>query len=416
MKLTPEDPRLSAWLLGELPAAEAAAVERAVAADPALRLSVEELRRVVRRLEGALATPATGLRPSQREAVLKASRHADAAGKLVEFESAKRGLRPWLATAGAAAAVVLALGVASKVGAPRKPLAGSAGETSEIALLPLPGPQASGGSATAAAGATDTAEAARAGELEKAPARFLENVARELGKNPLPDPSRLPAVKPLPPLQSASGDIALPVLVGRASFGWTRGWIRERAALPPAEAVRLEELVNEFPLPVTESADRVAHEIMTAPCAWNSRAVLVAATLRAPAGREAEVVWSFEPAPGTRSRVIASPGSGTARLPDRLPAGHSATVLLEIEPVDGSERLGVLKIDADGQFSGHILSRPDGAAAAPVRRLELVAAFGLWLRQEGVDRAVLERLLAREPDGDLARLVRQALDIAAAGR
>ena len=42
MKLHPEDPRLTAYLLGELPADEATAVEHAIAADPALQLAIKD--------------------------------------------------------------------------------------------------------------------------------------------------------------------------------------------------------------------------------------------------------------------------------------------------------------------------------------------------------------------------------------
>ena len=42
MKLNPDDPRLSSYLLGELAPGEAAEVERALAADPALRVAVDQ--------------------------------------------------------------------------------------------------------------------------------------------------------------------------------------------------------------------------------------------------------------------------------------------------------------------------------------------------------------------------------------
>ena len=420
MKLTPEDPRLSAYLLGELPPAEAAAVERAISADPALRLSFGDLKKVASFLEGSLSSTPPGLRPAQREAILKAGRHADSEGKVVEFASAKRGARPWLATFGAAAAVVLAVTVASKVAGPGKRVAGADEVATEISLLPLPGPRGEGGSTTAGGGETGRVDASQAKQLQDNPAAFLETVSRQLSHNPLPDPDRLPALKPLPPLASAL-EIDLPVLVGHASYGWVRGWIRDRAALPPRQAVRIEELVNTFPLPV-EPLEIVASRIETAACPWNPETVLVAATLHGPKGKETPTTWSFEAAEGTRLRMLASAGSSTAKLPDRLPGGRTTTVLLEVEPAAGSERLGVLKLDAAGDFSGHVVSSPAGAVSPAMRQLGLVAAFGIWLRGEGIDSATLERILREsgsdEDPGraDTRRLVRQALDVAAAGR
>lgn len=420
MKLTPDDPRLSAYLLGELPPAEAAAIERAIAADPALKLSFGDLKKVASFLEGALSTSAPGLRPAQREAILKAGRHADSEGKVVEFASAKRGARPWLATFGAAAAVVLAVTVASKIAGPDKRVAGGGKVATEISLLPLPGPRGSGETAAAGGGKTGSVEISQSEQLRNSPAAFLENVSRQLSHDPLPDPDRLPTLKPLPPLASAL-EIELPVLIGHASYGWVRGWVRDRAVLPPKQAVRIEELVNTFPLPV-EPLETAASRIETAACPWNPETVLVAATLRGPRGVEIPVTWSFEAAEGTRVRMLASTGSGAAKLPDRLPGGRTTTVLLEVEPAEGSERLGVLKLDAAGDFSGHVVDSPAGTVSPAMRQLGLVAAFGMWLREEGIDSVKLERILREsgsdEDPGraDTRRLVRQALDIAAAGR
>ena len=425
MKISSDDPRLSAYLLGELPAAEASAVEHAVAADPALKLSLDDLRRVASLLEGTLSTAAPALRPGQREAVLRAVRHAEMEGKVVEFASARRGLRPWLTVAGAAAAVVLAVTLASKVSGPRKSGGDGAGGAVEVALLPMPGPSGESGDATAAGGGSSTsASAARTTqheELQKNPGDFLDKVSRQLTHDPLPDPARLPALKPLPPLQS-SGEVDLPVIIGQASYGWVRGWIRDKAALPPKDAVRLEELVNTFPLPPAEESSAGPVIIETAACPWNPGSVLVAATLRGAAESDTAVSWSFEPAEGVRVRMIASPGSSAGRLPDRLPRGRAATVLLEVAPAAGSDRLGVLKLDVDGEFSGRILQKPAGGASPAMRQLGLVAGFGMWLRGEGIDAAGMEEILkdagSDEDPGraDSRRLVRQALDVAAGGR
>lgn len=422
MKISHDDPRLSAFLLGELPAAEAAAVEHAVAADPALRLSLEELRRVASLLEGTLSTAPPALRHGQREAVLRAVRHADTDGKVVELASAKRGMKPWLSVIGAAAAVVLAVTLASKMSGPRKPGGQGGGGAVELALLPMPAPAVDGGGAATPGGGASTASVrtTQQEELQKDPGGFLDEVSRQLTRNPLPDPARLPALKPLPPLQS-SGEVSLPVVVGHASYGWVRGWIRDRAALPPKDAVRLEELVNTFPLEAdADKADPL--RIGTAACPWNPGAVLVAATLRAPGDRDASVNWSFEPAEGSRIRLIASPGSSAGRLPDRLPAGRPVTVLLEVVPAAGADRAGVLKFEIDGEFSGRIIGLPDQPPSPAMRQLGLMAAFGMWLRGEGPDAPAMESILSAagtdsDPGrSDSRRLVRQALDVAAGGR
>jgi hypothetical protein len=422
MKISSDDPRLSAYLLGELSAAEASVVEHAVAADPALRLSLDELRRVASLMEGTLSTAALTLRPGQREAVLRAVRHVELEGKVVEIASARRSFRPWLTVVGAAAAVVLAVTLASKISGSGKSGGQGVAGAVELALLPMPGPPGRSADAVAPGGGSPTAAArtTQSDELQKNPGDFLDKVSRQLTRDPLPDPARLPALKPLPPLQSA-GEIELPVIIGQASYGWVRGWIRDKAALPPKDAVRLEELVNTFPLPPLEES-AAGPVIETAACPWNAGSVLVAATLRGAAGADTAVNWSFEPAEGVRVRMIASPGSSAGRLPDRLPGGRAATVLLEVAPAAGSDRLGVLKLDVDGEFSGRIVEGSAREASPAMRQLGLVAGFGMWLRGEGVDTAGLGEILkgagSEEDPGraDSRRLVRQALDIAAGGR
>jgi ribosomal protein L12E/L44/L45/RPP1/RPP2 len=294
----------------------------------------------------------------------------------------------------------------------------AAGDGVEISLLPMPGVEAA--AAPAAAAGAGSAVSADGAELRKNPGGYLERMSREIARAPLPDPARLPALKPLPAL-SGGGEIELPVLVGQASYGWVRGWVRERAALPPANAVRLEELVNAFPLPVAVERG-IASSIQSAACPWNPSTFLVAATLVAPAGSETPVKWSFEAAEGARIRLIASPGSGARPLPDRLPGARPVTVLIEVAPAAGGERLGVLKLDAAGEFSGRIVERPDAAASPAMRQLGLVAAFGLWLRGEEVSASTLEAVLAgagvdEDPGrADTRRLVREALDLAAPRR
>jgi Ca-activated chloride channel family protein len=57
-RLTPDDPRLTAYALGELSGDERAAVEAAFRRDPALRAAVEEIRLLASQIEGALAADA----------------------------------------------------------------------------------------------------------------------------------------------------------------------------------------------------------------------------------------------------------------------------------------------------------------------------------------------------------------------
>ncbi len=79
MNLNPDSPEITAYALGELPAAEMEAVAALVASDPALQAEVEAIRACARSLEAELAAePAAALSESQRSEI------EDAAGRWAE--------------------------------------------------------------------------------------------------------------------------------------------------------------------------------------------------------------------------------------------------------------------------------------------------------------------------------------------
>src|SRR6185503_1606721 len=70
MKLNPEDPRLTAYALGELPEDERAAVEAELQQSPECRAAVEEIWRAAKALSDELAAePCPGLSPAQKQAI-----------------------------------------------------------------------------------------------------------------------------------------------------------------------------------------------------------------------------------------------------------------------------------------------------------------------------------------------------------
>ena len=97
MSLTPEDPRLTAYALGELPEAQRAEVEAELARSPQARRAVEEIRRVGEELRKELSSePAPSLSDGQRLAVA-----AEAAkDKPPPHQTSRRSRRPAAAGAG----------------------------------------------------------------------------------------------------------------------------------------------------------------------------------------------------------------------------------------------------------------------------------------------------------------------------
>ncbi|WP_367872151.1 von Willebrand factor type A domain-containing protein [Luteolibacter sp. Populi] len=404
MNLLPDDPRLSAWVLGELPPDEAVAIGRAVANDPALLAQTEELRGMSEFLTTSLA--ASALRPDQREAVRRAGRAP--AANVVEFPAPRKASRRvWPLVLGAAAAIVFGayLNFRPQGGERAVPVTGDAG--SETILQPYPGPRIT------------TVPPADRTKPARDPGPVLDHMARDLAQaHALPEPSQLPATIPLPAMRS-DAEIDLPVLVGRASYDWVRGWIREKGQLPPKDAVRIEELANAFPLPAAEETRefaglKIACLSMASP--WSGAGRLVGVQIANESGQSRQVQWSFSPAAGARQggvRVLASTG-GSGDRAATLPAGRRTLVLIEL--ASASDDAGDLVVSSSGRSKRFPANESKDPA---LQQAGLVAAFGIWLRGEGIDDSRLTQILATaEKDNnpawtDSRKLVREALDIAA---
>jgi len=95
MKLNPEDPRLTAYALGELEPGERATLEAELQQDPAGREAVEEIRQAAGLLSRELAAePCPELLPQQREKIDARLEPAN----VIPFPR-----RPWFGTVGIAA-------------------------------------------------------------------------------------------------------------------------------------------------------------------------------------------------------------------------------------------------------------------------------------------------------------------------
>ena len=78
MKTKLDDPQWTAWLLGELGSQEAAEMERAVAADPALQMAAREQQEFLSQLTTLMGGEVQSLEARQRDAILRSARNQDA--------------------------------------------------------------------------------------------------------------------------------------------------------------------------------------------------------------------------------------------------------------------------------------------------------------------------------------------------
>ena len=160
-----DDPRLTAYALDALDAADRAAVEAALAADPALRALVDETRAAAATLSAALPRDGASLTALQRQAILL--RGTARPARL-------RRWTPFMLGSSAAAAVLLAIGLrvttverraVTMSAAPRSGADGAivggymAGGPTPRALMPAGGDGAAGGTYGTAGGKMPIAEA-----------------------------------------------------------------------------------------------------------------------------------------------------------------------------------------------------------------------------------------------------------------
>lgn len=212
--------------------------------------------------------------------------------------------------------------------------------------------------------------------------------------------------------------LELPIVARHFSPQWVKTSILTEHKLPPREAVRLEEILNLFPLkftgiaaiagnPVKDASPRQLATLATEtlPCPWKPSATLLLISLRGNPNADCEIKLAFHSNPESvfRYRLLGfAPvnGAETEPLSTRLPANSTTLLAVEIEPTQPGGLLGNLEWSANGfsapaiALSHHLDSEPSDDA----RFAALVCSFSQWLAgdQTGVLDAEIVSALARE--------------------
>lgn len=364
MNPDPENSRLSAYVLGELGAEEAAAIEQAAAEDPALQAEIRELRSIQQFLMERLALPAEKLLPRQRENIRRAAREADRARKTVSFGT-------WLIPAAAAAILALAT----------------------LILLRMPGEK------LAPVAIQQTPAPAIVAPVPVAPV-----------DNPPPAPVLSLPVSHGSVVAAEFPTLELPILTDNGNLESISRSIRIDQQLPPRSSVRLEEILNAFPLrlngvtaisrtaadnwhPDTRNSGMSAHVATLSTemiaCPWKPSATLLLVSLRGNARDATDVRISYQPNPAnvTRYRLLGfnpAAGQATGKLPVRLPANSMTNIAIEIEPATPGGDLGSLIWTTGGNAAPSIslIHKRDAEPSDDARFGALVCTYALWLAGE----------------------------------
>ncbi|MGB0991418.1 MAG: VWA domain-containing protein [Akkermansiaceae bacterium] len=300
MKIDSNDPRITAFALGELHGDEAVEIARAVRSDAKARAAVEQARETSFELLGALHGEADMLTTQQRETV----RRAGNSPVITDIASARTPIWKQPAVVGIGVAAAVAIGVFVTIGEPNTSGAGSGngiadaptptpawdwGEvslgdlTAPVTLDPPKAPSANAHSVSSAPSSLPQA-------IAQSPAEYREQVAKRIASSTHEEGVNMKGFASTDPAWSDVAGIGysltIPQTSGVASWPWLERYVLRENKLPPRHTVRIEELVNHFsytpPTRLQEGGFSGDIEICRTP--WNPSTCLVAVNLKSEGG------------------------------------------------------------------------------------------------------------------------------------
>lgn len=336
MKIEQDDPRWIAYVLGELSAKEAKQFDHAIAGDPALKLALKEIERSQADLLKFLGTESDTLLPRQRSAIMQAAREASGSGKIFSMKPQRKEFNVWAWPLAAAAVVTATMFI--------------------VTMLPAP-----------ESGDSDR----KVGNGSDKPS-FDEFVAVE---------NRGQARK----------SIGLPLIAGNKSLTQITRSIRELGNLPSRQDVRIEEMLNAFPLDTHGSVALLNGASLGAEvveCPWSPSGSLVFVKIRGARDRSSKLSVEFK---SNDSSVISSRLLGyeieentrdRKSMPQELSAGQQTLIAILIEAK--SQDIGQLVWSVNGQTAPiiELVRDSEKEASSDSRFASLICGFGLWLREE----------------------------------
>ena len=398
-KLQPDDPRFTAYVLGELPPKEAKLIAERGKADPVLADEMAKTQALGKLLCEAYEREGLTLHPVQRAVIRRVGQSQEA---LAMRSARRRG--DWMRGAGialaAAASITVVLFILAKT--PVENSTQAAVEPEELQMEVVLSPAALTNWGEARAVTADPSENAEEQILDTVREQQVAKARAEFSQRVLNDPQRffasamhtaqsqiLPEAESFVPLQengylstSDRPNTTVPVMAGRTSFAWVERFLRERGQLPPRDAVRLEELVN-YPDYHENAEAQVGGVALTSelvPCPWNENSLLLGLLLqRQPGSEETEKVSvqleiDEERVAEYRLLGFAQPDGEVVAGADAshpLAAGNSTYVFYEIRPGD---------VPFDEVPLGRVALKVTGQVGAPVyRNLEVPAIPNRWL-------------------------------------
>jgi len=287
MKIDMNDPRITAFALGELTGDDAIEIACAVQSDERIREAVDEVRDTsFVLLESLSGGEAPMLTSAQRVAIRRAG------PVITDIASARVSVwkKPLLAGVGVAAAIALALYMVGD-----RPVIHDMDHTadadvkagwdwSQVDLQDLTAPAEWRVNEGVAENHVSESTHAVAAAVRDDTASFRKEVDRRIDQSELKLVSQLPGnqendwMEVDTPLR-----LNVPMATGAASWSWLRRYIDENRALPPRQSVRVEEMVNHFQYKTPDmlTGDTLTGDMEICNTPWNPETSLLAVHIAA---------------------------------------------------------------------------------------------------------------------------------------
>lgn len=398
MKTKLDDPQWTAWLLGELGPQEAAEMERAVAADPALQMAAREQQEFLSQLTSMMGGEVQSLDARQRDAILRSARNQDAAvlapANVVAMPQKPFRGWAWVSMA-AAAALVLGILFTQEVGTDDKGGMANTLVTREIALLASEAgdfPVAEGDEALTAVGGSNAAQLGqeKSAMVQSNPALYLTEVAKRIANDPLPKAAELPELRDRGFLSAEKHPrAALPIMAGTASWSWVKRSIIEKNQLPSPRMVRVEEMLNQFPLAIEANAviSGVSFHVEAAPVAERNGRYLVAVTMINHQSDAVRIDAHWLAAAGSSYRLLGfGGGNSQSKNITSLPTGMATTIMLEVD--SSTSTIGRMDVTVGAetlQIDAKVAFQPSDSWEF----LRTMVSFAEWVRSPSADASAL---------------------------
>lgn len=421
-RIHPEDPRVTAYALGELPEHEAGELRRAAEEDPAVQAALNETHALAELIGSGFKGESHELGEARREAIRRAGRRP-APENVVSMQPSRRDwVRPAAVSAAAAALVACVLWMLQQIPASESKFVQQINVAEQredvrmqILLGPTPQPYR-----TSMGGVTPLPKAPRGFPMESFPdvppavvdeeylalrelfqndpEAFMGKVRDAARAAKLPILSRIP-FRPDNPFIPTREDAhtTVPIVSGTASYHLVERFVRNEKKLPPKNSVRTEELINQVSYQDEGDADldgiKLGVEIVR--CPWDRETILMGVLLRNGSKKviSQEAVLQIE----VKQKFIKSYRligyAGTKEPKDEKPAvspglapGKSNFVLYQLLPIDSEvfslhrvvARVGLNLGEEDGRGLIVPVTSPPRDWELASNNLQTAVALGSW--------------------------------------